>query len=615
VPGWFIESQIPGAFAMLSAAFLKSWRYAALGAALVPVAAQAGGVPTTPPVNFTNSTTPTVGSTIVNLLDSYARLMLFDPKLRNGVGVMEQNIKTVIGMTRARTAAETLAAIHDDRTAQPYSVLNGLGPLTSSFMTGIASSTTGTPPMSLTPTSYVITTLQDYAPSAKGINYQTGATIGFTTFGDGTATPLASAANFLNNTIRANASTEPPKRTFERFMGSTGPVTNPASITPGVISPLDPRYANYNAVTNKAGLTTADTAQFVIPFYFSSFSVPPAYFNTVNWVRGFTVTQTMVDANGGKPITVPEVGSFDPSANFTPTPFNVGDYVPGIGTGPRPYRLSTAVNVPTLLWQITNGTNPYADGAFVSGHTNLAYNQALGLAFLVPQQYPSLLVRAADLGNNRILAGMHSPLDVIGGRTEATAIAATNIYNALYDANGNRLDWTNPANAAAFAVYQAFTQTQKYLAQSCGTRSVETCIARVQADHDTHGDRDDDDRAGRDDDDHAGRDHDDHHDHEDFNLDPDDTRGYTYRLTYGFALAAAMHVPETVPVQAQVLLLTRFPYLTDQQRTEILRDTALPSGFALLDGNTWDGWGRLNLYAAVNGYAPFFRAVRAVTER
>ena len=57
-----------------------------------------------------------------------------------------------------------------------------------------------------------------------------------------------------------------------------------------------------------------------------------------------------------------------------------------------------------------------------SGHTNLAYNQVLGLAFLVPEQYQSLLVRAADLGNNRILAGMHSPLDVIGGRIEATAI-------------------------------------------------------------------------------------------------------------------------------------------------------------------------------------------------
>jgi membrane-associated phospholipid phosphatase len=578
---------------MSSAASLKLWKYAALGAALVPFAARAGSIPTTPPVNFTNSSSAAVGSTIVNLLDSYATLMLFDPKLRHGEGVMDQNIETVIAMTRNRTAAQTLAAIHDDRTAQPYSVLNGLGVLTPYFMTGIGSSTTGTAPTSLTPTSYVITTLQDYAPTAQGINYLNGAAIGFATFGNGAATPLASAANFLNNTIRNNASTEPPKRTFERYMGSTGPVTNPASITSGVISPLDSRYGNYSAATNKTGLTTADTAQFVIPYYFSDFSVPSSYGNSVNWVRGFTVTQPMVAANGGKPITVPNVGSYDASGNFTPTTFNVGDYVPGIGTAPRPYRLSTEVNVPTLLWQIINGTNPYADGAFVSGHTNLAYNQALGLAFLVPQQYQGLLARAADLGNNRILAGMHSPLDVIGGRIEATAIVATNIYNALYDANGNPLDWTNPANAAAYAVYQAYTQTQKYLAQSCGTRRVEDCIERAHADadHDHRGDREP----------------------EDFNLDPDDTRGYTYRLTYGLTLASTAHSPESVPVQAQVLLMTRFPYLTDQQRTQILQDTALPSGFALLGGNTWDGWGRLNLYAAVKGYDSFFRAVRDAT--
>jgi membrane-associated phospholipid phosphatase len=578
---------------MSSAASLKLWKYAALGAALVPFAARAGSIPTTPPVNFTNSTDAAVGSTIVNLLDSYATLMLFDPKLRHGAGVMDQNIETVIKMTRNRTAAQTLAAIHDDRTAQPYSVVNGLGVLTSYFMTGIGSSTTGTAPTSLTPTSYVITTLQDYALTAQGINYLNGATIGFSSFGDGTTTPLASAANFLNNTIRNNASTEPPKRTSERYMGSTGPVTNPASITTGVISPLDSRYGNYNAMTNKTGLTTADTAPFVVPTYFSDFSVPTAYGNSVNWVRGFTVTQAMVAANGGKPITVPNVGSYDALGNFTPTTFNVGDYVPGIGTAPRPYRLSTEVNVPTLLWQIISGTNPYGDGAFVSGHTNLAYNQALGLAFLVPQQYQSLLARAADLGNNRILAGMHSPLDVIGGRIEATAIVATNIYNALYDANGNPRDWTNPANAAAYAVYQAYTQTQKYLAQSCRTSRVEDCIERAHAD--------------------ADRDHRGDREPEDFNLDPDDTRGYTYRMTYGLTLANTAHSPESVPIQAQVLLLTRFPYLTDQQRTKILQDTALPSGFALLDGNSWDGWGRLNLYAAVKGYDSFFRAVRAAT--
>jgi hypothetical protein len=57
-------------------------------------------------------------------------------------------------------------------------------------------------------------------------------------------------------------------------------------------------------------------------------------------------------------------------------------------------------------------------------------------------------------------------------------------------------------------------------------------------------------------------------------------------MSYGLALASSMRMPETVPVQAQALPLTRFPHLVEKQRTEILRDTALPSGSALLDGNS-----------------------------
>jgi Enoyl-CoA hydratase/isomerase len=147
---------------------------------------------------------------------------------------------------------------------------------------------------------------------------------------------------------------------------------------------------------------------------------------------------------------------------------------------------------------IVDATNPYSDASYVSGATNLGYNQALGLAFLVPQQYKDLLARAADLGNNRILAGMHSPLAVIGGRIQATAITATNIYNALYDANGKRLDWTNPANTTAYAVYQAYTQTQKYLAQSCRAGSVEACLKRTHEGDDNHdGDHDNGNHNGK----------------------------------------------------------------------------------------------------------------------
>ena len=537
-------------------------------------AALADGIATTPSVTFTNSTSPTTGSVIPNLVDSYAALM------QNNPAVMTQNIQTVITMTQGRTADQTLAAIHDDRTNQQYSVLNGLGSLTGFFMTGAGASASGTAPQSLTTTTYASATLQNYT---NNINYLTGASWGATTFGNGAATPLAGAVSFVNNIVRGNSSTEPTKRTFERFMGSTSPVVNPASIVLPTISPLDARYANYSTTSNPTGLSTADTAKFVVPSYFSNFTVPAAYANTKQWVQGFTVTQAMVTANGGNPITVPDVGTFDAAGNFTPTLFGVGSYVPGIGTAPRPYRLSTAVDVPTPLWQIINNTNPYADGAFISGHTNSGYTQALGLAFLVPQQYQEMMTRAADLGNSRILAGMHSPLDVIGGRMVASAIAATNIYNALYDASGNRVDWTNPSNASAYSVYQAYTQTQAYLAQACGTTSVAVCLQQAQQSGATASDP--------------------------YAPSTKNKATYTYQLTYGFTPIGPTNLPEVVPVQAQVLLLTRFIYMTDAQRTEVLRTTALPSGYPLLDGNTWDGWGRLNLYAAAGGYGSFDSAV------
>ncbi|MDU3131420.1 MAG: autotransporter outer membrane beta-barrel domain-containing protein, partial [Bradyrhizobium sp.] len=210
---------------MSSSAYLKVWKYAALGSALLPIAAKAGDIPTTPPVNFTNSSTATVGSTMVNVVDAYTNLMLNDPKLTNGTGVMEQNLATVIRMTNARTAAQTLEAIHDDRTSQQYSVLNGLGVLTGYFMTGTGASASTTP-TSLTPTTYAPYTLQNFQ---SNINYLNSASWGATSFGNGTATPLASAVNFVNNVVRANSSTEPSKRTFERYMGSTAPVTTPSA--------------------------------------------------------------------------------------------------------------------------------------------------------------------------------------------------------------------------------------------------------------------------------------------------------------------------------------------------------------------------------------------------
>lgn len=543
---------------MLSKKFMVC---AASATMLTPISVVAQTVPTSPPVTFTNSTDPAVGSIVPKLLDSYEALIRDHPE------VLVQNYKTVVTMTNARTASQTLNAIHDDRTNQAYSILNGLGPLTNLYMAGAGASTTGNAPNTLTPTSYATATLADYAAN---INLGNAFSAGSATFGNGTATPLAGAVNFINNTVRANTSTEPAKRVFARYQGANPP-----------IDPLDPRFANYNVTSNRGALKAADTAAIIVPSYLASFTVPAPYADTTQWVRGFTVTAAMIAANGGKPITAPNLGTFDSTGKFTAATFTVGDYVPGIGASPRPYRVSSDVNVPTPLVQIINSTNPYADGAYPSGHTNSGYLQSIGTAFLIPQQAQGLLARAADLGTNRILAGMHSPLDVIGARIEATALAATNIYAALYDSKGNRLDWTDPKNAGAYAVYQAYTQTQSYLAGACGTTTVATCIAAANASGATAADP--------------------------FGATAQTKATYLADMTYGLTPVGPVK-PMTaadVPVQAQVLLLTRFSYLSDAQRTEILATTALPSGYPVLSGNTLDGWGQLNLYAANDGYGAF----------
>ena len=99
----------------------------------------------------------------------------------------------------------------------------------------------------------------------------------------------------------------------------------------------------------------------------------------------------------------------------------------------RPYRWSRfdatlpQVTILDSLLPMENA-NPSNDGGYPSGHTNAAYVAAIAMAYSVPEQYSELMLRASELGYDRIVAGMHSCLDVIGGRMTATAIAASNLY-------------------------------------------------------------------------------------------------------------------------------------------------------------------------------------------
>jgi membrane-associated phospholipid phosphatase len=61
-------------------------------------------------------------------------------------------------------------------------------------------------------------------------------------------------------------------------------------------------------------------------------------------------------------------------------------------------------------------TTPATDGGFPSGHSAEAVRDAVAMAYVLPERFQELVTRGLELGEMRIIAGMHSPLDVMGGR-------------------------------------------------------------------------------------------------------------------------------------------------------------------------------------------------------
>jgi autotransporter-associated beta strand protein len=215
---------------------------------------------------------------------------------------------------------------------------------------------------------------------------------------------------------------------------------------------------------------------------------------------------------------------------------------------------SDVVVVRQLLRQ--RSTSPADDGGFPSGHTNAFHLAGLAFAYAVPERFQELVTRAFELSHTRIMSGMHSTVDVIGGRIMATALTAA----ALAD----------PANADLKAAARA--QALAYFTQHTGTTADTLYDYAHPGAGDAYADRD------------------------------ANARSVGHRLTYVLPRRGRKD-PLTVPKGAEVLLETRLPYLTAAQRREVLRTTALPSGYVLLDG--FEQWGRLNLFAAADGYGAF----------
>lgn len=224
----------------------------------------------------------------------------------------------------------------------------------------------------------------------------------------------------------------------------------------------------------------------------------------------------------------------------------------------RPWRWSNSVVVVPALVPAESST-PSTDGGFPSGHSAEAGRDAFAMAYLVPERYQEMVSRALELGENRILAGMHSPLDVIGGRIQATALVAANLQAATA---ATRQAAYAQAHTALMSAAGVTTAADFYNYAHSATSATDRF-----ADHATN------------------------------------KANYLRRLTFGFAPIADVTKTAQVPKDAEILLETRLPYLSADQRRVVLKTTALPSGYPVLDDA--EGWGRLNLFAAADGYGAF----------
>ncbi|MFD6528453.1 glycoside hydrolase domain-containing protein [Streptomyces sp. NPDC060184] len=193
-------------------------------------------------------------------------------------------------------------------------------------------------------------------------------------------------------------------------------------------------------------------------------------------------------------------------------------------------------------------------GSYPSGHTYGGYEAGTVLATLLPELAPSILARTSEYGNNRVILGFHYPLDVMGGRMSAQATVAHR--------------WADPAFAELLA--QAHTEIENVLLAACEKEGYGTTLTACEGDA------------------YAGL------------STAQQVDVYTRRLSYGFSQVGKPGQALQAPADAAALLITAFPELTTEQRTQIIEQTATDSGYPLdLTGDGGESWERINLAAAM----------------
>jgi 5'-nucleotidase len=246
------------------------------------------------------------------------------------------------------------------------------------------------------------------------------------------------------------------------------------------------------------------------------------------------------------------------------------------------------------------------EGAFPSGHTNKAYSRGVVLAALVPQLAPEILARVAEAENNRIVLGVHYPLDVIGGRVGGLASVARYFQQhtakvelarqQLWEYMDRRcqdahlapisLAPASPASPASFTSSASPFRIAIHTTESDDRNGYHSAFIDVVSPIAIT------DRASA-------------------------LRSYRARLTYHFSSATAIDAHSNtldtswVPDLAPLLLQYAYPDLSDAQKRQILAITAIPHGCPFEHSSR--GWVRLDLARALSQKVVFNHAGRMIS--
>ena len=439
--------------------------------------------------------------------------------------IWQENFDYVATLTRPKQAKPDLDrnnkqvlvnAYLDDQRDKGFSITSGLGPLTAAYRVGANSVspykvnangdvTVGGKVINITDSSKLMN--KDLGDQVDAANTGYG-----TTEIDGSATKLANVVNMLNAIASYGASSEAPKYHFD-------------SPRPWRINLADYSVASYTDFSELTPLTCYNLDGSTTVKYYD---LPAAANRLVTAIDGLRCAARSIYTDKGN-----------------------NSYSEG-------YSDATGGQ----MWV----SGRAKDGGYPSGHTAEAFDRGLGFAYAMPERFAEMVARAGDLGQNRIVAGMHSPVDVIGGRVMATAITAAmlnddNNANLISDAVTQAHDYfLAQANTAGYDSINDFAH--------CTTNNEVKCSAS-----------------------------DEYADHQSMKAK------YRAYMTFGFnPLPEASKAPE-VPKGAEKLLETRLPYLTAEQRRAVLATTEIASNYPII--NQSRGWGRIDLVTAADGYGAF----------